>query len=49
MSASCWTTTGAVLLGTGLITHTRARYADDPDFELAIAEAEKHNRAYRLA
>ena len=32
----------------GLIAHIRARYANDPDFELAIAEAEEHNRAYRV-
>ena len=30
----------------GLIARIRARYADDPNFELAPAEAEEHNRAY---
>ena len=30
----------------GLIAHIRARYAGVTDFELAIAEAEEHNRAY---
>ena len=31
-----------------LLARIRARYADDPDFELAIAEAEEYNRAYRI-
>ena len=30
----------------GLIAHITARYADDPNFELVIAEAEEQNRAY---
>ena len=32
----------------GLIAHIRARSADDPDFKLALAGAEEHNRMYRV-
>ena len=32
----------------GLIAHIRARYAQDPDFELAIADVEEHSREYRV-
>ena len=31
-----------------LLARVRARYADDPFFELAIAEAEELNRGYRI-
>ena len=50
MSVSFLMSTGAVLPGTRGSSPTSGlgTYADDPDFELAIAEAEEHNRAYRV-